>query len=600
MRCGSRFPLPTVPEVAGGTRVASVARQFSFHSDENGEKVEIAIRGRQILDRPMINFGTAYPHEERNALGLTGLLPPAVSSIDTQVARTYQQYSAQPDDLSKNIYLTQLQDRNEILFYRLLAAHLEEMLPIIYTPTIGEAIQQYSTWFGRPRGIFLSIDDPDGIEQALQAGGQSAEDVDLIVVTDSEGILGIGDQGVGGIRICVGKLSVYTAAAGIHPLRVMPVVLDVGTDNMELLNDEAYLGVRHARVRGEQYDQFVERFVSTANRMFPKALLHWEDLGASNAHRILQTYREDYLTFNDDIQGTAAVVVAALLASVQAKGEKLADQKFVIHGAGTAGIGVADLLVDIMVRDGLSEDEARKRFWCLGSRGLLHTGMTLRPFQEPYARAAAELSDWDLTGETADLATTVDRVQPTVLIGTSAQPGAFSEPIVRSMYAHCPRPVIMPLSNPTRLSEALPVDLLTWTDGNVLMATGSPFQPVTLDGTTYQIAQANNALVFPGIGLGAIVAEASRVTDHMIAAAAEAVAEITDASKRGAPVLPPMTDLRAVSAEVAVRVAEAAVNDGVANRTLDNPVQDIYARMWKPQYPTIEVVTNEFTPTRRN
>ncbi|NNG20390.1 NAD-dependent malic enzyme [Naumannella sp. ID2617S] len=573
-------------------------RQFTYHTDDGDETVEIAIRGRQILDRPMINFGTAYTHEEREGLGLTGLLPAAVSSIESQVTRAYQQVCAQPDDLSKNIYLMQLQDRNEILFYRLLAAHLAELLPIIYTPTIGEAIQQFSNWFARPRGVFLAIDAPDGIEQALEAFGQGPDDVDLIVVTDSEGILGIGDQGVGGIRICVGKLSVYTAAAGVHPLRVMPVVLDVGTDNLELLNDPGYLGVRHARVRGQAYDDFVEKFVHTATRMFPKAVLHWEDFGASNAHRILQQYREECLTFNDDIQGTAAVVVAALLASVKAKGETLSEQKIVIHGAGTAGIGVADLIVDIMVREGLSEQEARKRFWCLGSRGLIHTGATMRPFQEPYARDEAELADWPLRSGTADLATVVGRVNPTVLIGTSAQPGSFTEAIVRSMYAHCSRPIILPLSNPTKKSEALPVDLLNWTEGNALMATGSPFKPVTFQGTTYDIAQANNALVFPGIGLGAIAVEASRITDHMIAAAAEAVADLTDASRRGSAVLPSMAHLRTVSATVAVKVAEAAVADGVAGKALDNPIQDIYAQMWKPEYPKVKVVTNEYTPTR--
>ncbi|GAB3701704.1 NAD-dependent malic enzyme [Mariniluteicoccus flavus] len=577
-----------------------MARQYQFSPEGAGEKVEIAVRGRQILARPMINYGTAYTLAERDELGLTGLLPPAVTTMNSQLKRIYQQFEAQPDALSKNVFLTQLQDRNEILFYRLLTEHLEEMLPIIYTPTIGEAIQQFSQWFHRPRGVFLSIDDPDGVEAALQSYGQGADDVDLIVVTDSEGILGIGDQGVGGIRICVGKLSVYTAAAGIHPLRVMPVVLDVGTDNLELLNDDGYLGVRHARVRGEEYDAFVDRFVETATRMFPKALLHWEDFGASNAHRILDKYREEHCTFNDDIQGTAAVVVAAALAAAKAKGEQLSDQRVVIHGAGTAGIGIADLMTDIMVREGLSVEDARKRFWGLGSRGLIHTGARMRSFQEPYARDEAELKGWrtDAPGR-YELADVVRNVQPTILIGTSAQPGAFTEAIVTDMYAGCRRPVIMPLSNPTKKSEALPSDVMKWTDGNALMATGSPFQPVHHDGIDFEIAQANNALVFPGIGLGTIAVRATRVTDHMVAAAAEAVAELTEATKRGSAVLPSMTQLRAVSATVALRVAEAAVEDGVATVELENPIQDIYSQMWKPNYPRIDVVTNELTPKRK-
>lgn len=576
-------------------------RQFQFSPEGDGEKVEIAVRGRQILARPMINFGTAYSQEEREALGLQGLLPPAVVSLNAQAKRIYTQYQTQPDALSRNVYLTQLQDRNEILFYRVLTEHLEEMLPIIYTPTIGDAIQEFSQWFHRPRGVFLSIDDPDSMEQALRSHGQGPDDVDLVVVTDSEGILGIGDQGVGGVRICVGKLSVYTAAAGIHPLRVLPVVLDVGTDNLELLNDEGYLGERHGRVRGERYDAFVDRFTRTVTELFPKALLHWEDFGAANAHRILEKYRDEICTFNDDIQGTAAVVAGAALASVKAKGEKLSEQRVVIHGSGTAGIGIANLLVDIMVREGLSEEDARRRFWGVDVQGLLHTGSKLRDFQEPYARPQDEQSGWrtDAPGR-YELADVVRNVKPTILIGTSAQAGAFTEGIVSDMYASCPRPIIFPLSNPTKKAEARPEDVLRWTDGNALMATGSPFEPVHHDGVDYEIAQANNALVFPGIGLGTIAVRATRVTDRMIAAASEAMAEFTDATRRGAGVLPSMGHLRAVSATVALRVAEAAAQDGVATVELENPVQDIYSLMWKPHYPRVEVVTNALTPKRKD
>lgn len=568
-----------------------MARQFQFLTVEGTETVQIAVRGRQVLARPMLNFGPGYTLEQRRALGLNGLLPPAVNTMNEQLKRVYQQFLRQPDNLSKYVYLNGLQDLNEILYYRLVAEHLEEMLPIIYTPTVGEAIQQFSSTFDRPRGVYLSIDDPDGIDDALVSHGQGPDDVDLLVVTDSEGILGIGDQGVGGIRIAVGKLAVYTTAAGIHPLRAIPVVLDVGTDNHALLNDPGYLGVRRPRVRGEAYEEFLRSFVEAAQRRYPHALIHWEDFGADNAHRILETYRDGACSFNDDIQGTAAVVASAALASVRAIGQRLSDQRIVIHGSGTAGIGVADLMVDIMVGEGLTREEARTRFWGLGSRGLLHTGSPMRPFQERYARPAEELATWKVASRGRyDLADVVRNVRPTILIGTSAQAGAFTEEIVRDMAEYCDRPVIMPLSNPTVKSEALPADLIEWTDGRALVATGSPFPPVFHDGVTYQIAQANNALVFPGIGLGTIAARATQVTDGMIAAAAEAVAAMTNAARRGSPVLPSMQQLRAVSAAVAIKVADVAAAEEVATRVLDNPMSDIYQLMWQPAYPQVEVV----------
>lgn len=575
-------------------------RQYQFRTVDGVETVQIAVRGRQVLARPMLNFGPGFSLEERHALGLVGLLPPAVNTLTEQVRRVYEQFRSQPDALSKYVFLNGLQDLNEILYYRLVAEHLEEMLPIIYTPTVGEAIQKFSSTFDRPRGIYLSIDDAGSMDEALAAHGQGPEDVDLVVVTDSEGILGIGDQGVGGIRIAVGKLAVYTTAAGIHPLRGIPVVLDVGTDNLDLLNDPSYLGARHARVRGERYDAFIAQFVDAVQRHFPHALLHWEDFGADNAHRILETYQEEHCSFNDDIQGTAAVVAGAVLAAVEAKGERLSDQKIVVHGAGTAGIGVADLLRDIMVGEGLTPQEAERRFWGLGSRGLLHTGAPMRAFQERYARPESEVAGW--TGRSRgryDLAEVVRNVRPTVLIGTSARPGAFTETIVRDMAAGCERPVIMPLSNPTARSEAVPEDLLAWTDGRAMIATGSPFAPVQHGGTTFEIAQANNALVFPGIGLGTVAVRATRVTDGMIAAAARALAERTSAARRGAPLLPSMSQLRSVSAAVAIRVAEAAMEEGVATRELPRPLHDIYQLMWQPVYPRVEVVTHIDEPTAR-
>lgn len=577
-----------------------MARQFEYKQTEAGEIVEIAVRGRQILARPMIAFGTAYTHEERDQLGLNGLLPPAVVSMSNQLKRLYKQFKRQPNNLAKYVLLTDLQERNEILFYRLVTEHLEEMLPIIYTPTIGEAIREYSAWYTRPRGVFLGIDQQDDMELALRNYGQGPDDVDLIVVTDSEGILGIGDQGIGGIRIAIGKLAVYTAAAGIHPLRVMPIVLDPGTDNMALLNDDGYLGLRHPRVRGEAYDEFVEKFVTTAARLYPRALIHWEDLGASNAHRVLAKYVNDYRTFNDDIQGTAAVVAAAVLAAVQASGTRMADQRVVIHGSGSAGIGIADLLVEIMVAHGMDPDQARACFWGLGSRGLLREGTRMRDFQEPYARSQAELDGWQLDEpDRYVLADVVRNVKPTILIGTSAQPGAFNEAIVKDMAAHVERPIILPLSNPTSQSEALPADLLAWTGGKALIATGSPFAPVERDEQTYTIAQANNALVFPGIGLGTIVSQASRVTPGMISAAAQALAGLADGRRLGSAILPAASELRSVSATVAIAVAEAAVADGVAEVELDSPIQQVYKKMWQPSYPTVVPITNSVTPVRR-
>ena len=461
----------------------------------------------------------------------------------------------------------------------------------IANPTVGSAIQQFSNEFRRSRGVYLSIDHPEDVEQALRNTGLGAEDVDLLVATDSEGILGIGDQGEGGIEISVGKLAVYTAAAGIHPSRVLPVMLDMGTDNLTLLNDEMYLGERHARVRDERYDQLVDAYVTAVAKLVPNAMLHWEDFGASNARRILDRYAGEHCTFNDDMQGTAAVVLAAAFSAVRAAGTRLRDQRVVIHGAGTAGLGVADILRDQMVREGLSHEEATGRFWALASSGVIADDRLehLRDFQVPYARPWSEVADWSPAGTRPGLADVVRRVEPTMLIGTSTQAGAFTEPVVRDMAAHCPRPFIMPLSNPTSKTEALPTDVLRWTDGRALVATGSPFAPVTHDDVTYEIAQANNALVFPGLGLGVTVARASRISDRMIAAAADAVARLSDATRLGAPLLPSVRDLRPVSAAVAIAVAKAAAEEGLARVPLDDPIQQVHQAMWRPVYPRLEM-----------
>jgi malate dehydrogenase (oxaloacetate-decarboxylating) len=557
----------------------------------DGYLARVHARGAAVLATPRINRGTAFTLEERRQLGLTGLLPSGVSTLERQVRRTYAQYRSQSSDLAKWVYLANLRDRNEVLFFRLLTEHIEEMLPVVYTPTVGLAIERFSHEFRRSRGVYLSVDHPEEVEIALRSTELGAEDVDLLVATDSEGILGIGDQGVGGIEISIGKLAVYTAAAGIHPSRVLPVVLDVGTDNLSLLNDELYLGERHARVRDERYDRLIDAYVTAVGRLFPNAMLHWEDFGASNARRILDRYTGECCTFNDDMQGTAAVVLAAAFSAVRAAGTRMRDQRVVIHGAGTAGLGVADMLRDQMVREGLSLQEATRRIWALGRGGILADDRLehLRDFQVPYARPWSEVADWSPAGTRPGLADVVRQVQPTMLIGTSTQAGAFTEQIVRDMAAQCPRPIIMPLSNPTSKSEAVPADLLRWTDGRALVATGSPFAPVAHDQVTYQIAQANNALVFPGLGLGVTVARASRVSDPMIAAAAGAVARLSDATRPGAPLLPPVRDLRPVSAAVAIAVAGAAAAEGLARVPLDDPVQQVHQAMWRPDYPRLEI-----------
>jgi malate dehydrogenase (oxaloacetate-decarboxylating) len=571
-------------------------RPYDLVATPEGVVARVRLRGTSVLASPLLNRGTAFTLAERQALGLTGLLPEGVSTIDGQLRRVYGQYLRQPDDLAKNVYLASLRDRNEVLFYRLLTEHIEEMLPIVYTPTIGTAIERYSYEFGRTRGVFLSVDHPGQVETAFRNYGLGPEDVDLIIATDSEGILGIGDWGVGGIQIAMGKLAVYVAAAGLYPRRIIPVVLDAGTDNPALLAEDMYPGNRHPRVRGERYDELIDTYVGVATRLFPNALLHWEDFGAGNAHRILTKYAGSCLTFNDDIQGTAAVALAAALGAVQAAGTRMRDQRVVIHGAGTAGIGIADALRQVMIGEGLSPAEATRCFYALGSKGLLTTGYpgTLRDFQVPYARPAAEVSGWPRDGEgRIGLAEVTVRSRPTMLIGTSTQPGAFTEAIVTDMAAHVQRPIIMPLSNPTSHSEARPADLIAWTEGRALIATGSPFEPVPYRGVSYHIAQANNALIFPGLGLGVMVSQARRVSDGMLAAAARALADLSEAGTPGAPgapVLPPVTSLRAVSAAVAAAVARAAQAEGLAGVPLDDPDRQVRQVMWLPAYPTIEPI----------
>ncbi|MBG9535574.1 oxaloacetate-decarboxylating malate dehydrogenase [Bacillus thuringiensis] len=562
-----------------------------FTVASNGS-LETTLRGVEVLSTPLLNKGVAFTQEEREELGLKGLLPPAVLTLEEQARRAYEQFCSQPDDLLKNVYLTALHDRNEVLFYRILTDHLREMLPIVYTPTVGVAIQRYSHEYRKPRGVYLSINDPSGIEEAFANIGATAENIDLVVVTDGEGILGIGDWGVGGINIAIGKLAVYTAAVGIDPSRVLPVILDVGTNREELLNNPFYIGNRHPRITGEAYDEFIDTFVQAVNKQFPKALLHWEDFSSRNARKILDKYRHDICTFNDDIQGTGAVSLAAVLSAVKASGVPLSEHRVVVFGAGTAGIGIADQVRDAMVRVGVSEEESYKRFWCIDRNGLVTDNMEdLLDFQIPYARKEAEVSEWKENG-VIGLAEVVKHVKPTILIGTSTVAGAFKEEIIKEMASHVERPIILPMSNPTPLAEAKPVDLIEWTEGRALVATGSPFEPVTYNGVTYVIGQSNNALIFPGLGLGTIVVRASVMTDGMFAAAAEAVASMVDTSQPGAPILPEVEELRNISEMVAIEVAKVAVAEGVARENLsDNDIKiAVKEAIWEPEYRQIKAV----------
>jgi len=546
-------------------------------------------QGRGLLRDPRLNRGTAFTLEQRSALGLDGLLPAGVLSLEEQAKRSYEQYGAQPTDLAKNDFLAALHDRNEVLYHKLLEDHLAEMLPVVYDPVVAQAIERFSHEYQRPDGVYLSIDDIEGVEAALRNYGLGADDVDLLVATDAEEILGIGDWGANGIAISIGKLAVYTAAAGIDPDRVIPVMLDVGTDRESLLNDPLYVGNRHSRVRGDRYDQLIAAYVETASRLFPSALLHFEDFGPSNARRILNQYRDKARIFNDDMQGTGAITLAAILSGMRVAGSRASDQRVVIFGSGTAGVGIADQIRAVMVADGLDQEDATRRFWCVDKQGLLVDDMTdLRDFQQPYARPRAEVSDWGADG-TISLEEVVAKVHPTIIVGTSTKGGAFTEQVIREMAKGVERPMIFPLSNPTERIEAVPADVIKWTDGRGLVGTGTPWAPVPYKGTDYAIGQANNALIYPGIGLGTIVSRASHVTDGMLLAASEAIAALVDVSRPGAGLLPEVENLRAVSATVAVAVVSRAVEDGVAQADLSEPVQAVQDAIWQAEYRPLEV-----------
>jgi malate dehydrogenase (oxaloacetate-decarboxylating) len=554
---------------------------------QTGEEIlEVPLTGPRLLDAPLFNKGTAFTEEERRHLGLLGLLPPHVNTLEMQVARTYQAYQQKTTDLERHIYLRALQDRNEVLFYRLLQGHIAEMLPIIYTPVVGVACQQFSHLFRRQRGLFISYPDRGDIDTIL--GNRRCRDVAVIVVTDGERILGLGDQGAGGMGIPIGKLALYTLCGGIHPARTLPVLLDAGTDNPERLQDPLYLGWRHPRIRGPEYDAFIEAFVQAVSRQFPQVLLQWEDFAQANAGRLLERYRDRLCTFNDDIQGTAAVVTGTLLASVKVTGSRLRDQQVVVVGAGSAGCGLSAQVCAAMVAEGLGEAEAHSRFWLLDRSGLLHDGLTSLPsFQQRFAQPRERLASWQRARpDRIDLLDVIRNVRPTILIGTSGQPGMFTEEVVREMARHTPRPILLPLSNPTTRSEAAPADLVQWTEGRALVATGSPFPDVVYRGRSLRVAQCNNSYIFPGIGLGVLAAQARRVTDQMFMAAARELALCSPALKDpGAPLLPNLEDIGRVSRQIAVAVGAEAQRQGLAEPTSAAELERrVEANFWKPRY----------------
>jgi malate dehydrogenase (oxaloacetate-decarboxylating) len=555
--------------------------------DQTGEQIqEVPLQGRLLLDCSLLNKGSAFTEQERRDFGLLGLLPAHVSTLAEQVERRYQEYLQKATDLERFLYLRALQDRNETLFYRLLQEHITEMLPIIYTPEVGDVCQRYSHIYHQPRGLFISYPQREEMDAILE--NRPYRQVDVIVVTDGERILGLGDQGVGGLGIPVGKLALYTLCGGIHPARTLPIVLDVGTDNPERLQDPHYLGWRRQRVRGAEYDAFIEAFVQAVTRHLPGVLLQWEDFAQGNARRLLDRYRDCLCTFNDDIQGTAAVTLGALIGAVQATGSRLNEQRLVLLGAGSAGTGIADLIVAALVQEGVPEAEARSQLWLLNSRGLLHGDMkNLEPQQQRYCRSPEQLDSWRRDGAgRIPLLEVVEQVRPTVLIGVAGQPGAFTEEVVRAMVAHVERPILFILSNPTSRSEAVPVDLVAWTEGRGLIATGSPFPPVTFRGRTLPIGQCNNSYIFPGLGLGVIAAGASRVTEEMFLAAARALGDCVPSPPRAdAPFLPPLEEIRTVSRHIALSVAVQAQRQGLSRQTsLRELEQRLEANRWEPCY----------------
>lgn len=535
-----------------------------------------------ILNDPFLNKGTAFTKRERESLGLIGALPAKVQTIDEQATRIYDQYKLHAEGIEQRKFLMELFNTNRTLFYYVIEQHIEELMPIIYDPVIAPAIETYSEIFMKPQGAaFLSIDNPDEIKESLTnaAGGRK---VKLIVVTDGEGILGIGDWGSNGVNISVGKLMVYTAAAGIDPREVLPVVLDVGTNNQTLINDPLYLGEKHARVTGDTYYNFVDQFVNTAREVFPDVYIHFEDFGRDNATKILNKYRKEIPVFNDDVQGTGIVCLAGVLGALNISKQKFSDQIFLTFGAGTAGMGIANMMYREMLVEGMDPEEAKKHFYLVDKQGLLFSDTPgITPEQKPFVR---DRSEFDNADELTNLEAVIKAVHPTVMIGTSTTPGAFTEAAIKEMAAHTERPIIFPISNPTKLIEASAEDLIKWTDGRALVATGVPSDPVEYKGVTYHIGQANNALIYPGLGLGVLASQAKLVTDEMLSAAAHSLGGIVDPDEKGAAVLPPVSKIRIFSDKEAISVAQTAIDQKLADSEITDAKAATENIKWIPKY----------------
>ena len=557
----------------------------------NKHPLYIPYAGFTLLELPLLNKGSAFSQQERGQFNLHGLLPHVIETIEEQSQRSYQQFTAFNDAINKHIYLRNIQDTNETLFYRLIEDHLEEMMPIIYTPTVGEACQRFSDIYRRHRGVFVSYPDREHIDDILQ--NINRRNVKVIVITDGERILGLGDQGIGGMGIPIGKLSLYTACGGISPAYTLPITIDVGTNNQQLLNDPLYMGWREPRITGEEYYDFIDQVLTGIRRRWPHALIQFEDFAQKNAMPLLTKYRDKFCCFNDDIQGTAAVSVGSLIAASRAAGKQLKDQIVTFLGAGSAGCGIAEQIIAQMVAEGLSDAEARARVFMVDRFGLITENQpNLLDFQRKLAQKADVISDWAKVEDVISLLDVVKHAQPTVLIGVSGQPGLFTQEVIEALNANCERPIVMPLSNPTSRVEAVPSDIIQWTNGQALIATGSPFTPVNYQGRLYHIAQCNNSYIFPGIGLGVIASGAKRVTENMLMASSNALADCSPLLKNAeADLLPPIADIQNVSRVIALKVAQAAIADGVAVPLTDEQIQsNIEKEFWQPEYRTYKRV----------
>ncbi len=554
-------------------------------SQSENTPLYIHYAGPALLETPLLNKGSAFTKEERAAFNLTGLLPPRYETIEEQASRAYMQYSSFDEPINKHIYLRVVQDNNETLFHRLLQNHLEEMLPIIYTPTVGDACERFSDIYRSARGLFISYADRDHLDDVLRSA--TKKKVKVIVVTDGERVLGLGDQGIGGMGISIGKLSLYTACGGVSPAYTLPVCLDVGTNNEKLLNDPYYMGNRHRRISGDEYYAFVDQFIQAVKRRWPDAMVQFEDFAQPNAMPLLNRYRDEICCFNDDIQGTAAVTVGTLLAACRSKGVALSSQKVVFVGAGSAGCGIAEQVIRQMITEGLTDAQARQQVFMVDRFGMLTEGMSdLRDFQAALVQSKAAIADWSFSGDYASLRDVMNCAKPDILIGVSGVPGLFTENVVRAMKRHCDLPIIMPLSNPIRQIEAHPEKLLEWTDGQVIIATGSPFKPIDFNGKTYTIAQCNNSYIFPGIGLGVLAVKARRISDEMLRAASETLAEASPLANTGSgALLPPLTQLADLSKQIAFAVAKIAMAQGHALELDDATLRrKIEANFWRPAY----------------